>query len=154
VHSSISVGDIVSHIDEDLCGQVISVSSYKACILCTDGFEHEFSLAKLVKVSDIDTPIIYKDIAVSKLPVTWVQIDLHDEKIPKTYKTSVHVLENQLNFLHQEIQRLRKVSSKQIEIIYGRGQGILRDKVIEYLSRHQIRFDKPSLDMPSTKVYL
>ncbi|MFX3625804.1 MAG: Smr/MutS family protein [bacterium] len=61
-------------------------------------------------------------------------IDLHTEKLPKSYRTSTP-LKGQLEYLDYKLALAISQGAKQLTIIHGKGNGILRNEVTKRLRK-------------------
>ncbi len=136
------IGDKVAVIDEDLSGTVTSVHGKKIVFMDEHGFNHQFSMEKLV----LQNPDLYENINViqkkeksnpvsKKHKKNALVLDLHFEKLvknPKEYD-GFERLFIQKEKLLETLEFCRKNNLKNLEIIHGIGDGTLQKMVYDVL---------------------
>lgn len=147
-------GDLVSVIDDDINGIVISLASNELTIETEDGFQLKFSPNEVVKI-DPDLRYSTKGAIDKQLnflkeqkqhrsrqprpkkkekPQAAIPFDLHIEKLTKNHKRMApyEILELQLDTAKRHIEFAIKNRIPKIVLIHGVGEGVLKTE-LDYL---------------------
>lgn len=144
-------GDFVTVIDEPIYGIILVAGKKKSRLKDEDGFEREYPNSRLViakseenyRLGSVQTkePLI----SVAKKPVKKVveantgicEIDLHMEALSE--KFTVHdynqALQKQLSVCKSFVQKALRNHTRKIVIIHGKGEGVLKAAVHQYLNK-------------------
>lgn len=136
------IGDVVKPIDESLEGKVIGIEKSKILVLLNDGFEEYYFERDLVHktkdiYSEIETKEPHLQIIIEEYKIE--SVDLHFDALHfKQYKVQPHeVLSKQLILLKEAVVEAQKNKVNQLDIIHGKGEGILKNEVIKMLSKYK-----------------
>jgi len=158
MRQEIRQGDCVQVIDSMLKGFVIKISSNIVTVVDKDGFEWEYKtdelfLVKSNKETKIHLAVYDNQKWVNQKQKTGSQInyksskkvqtkidaeyDLHIEKLTGNYKrmSNADILDMQIVFFRKRLENAINCNYKNIVFIHGRGEGILKDKIRNELSR-------------------
>jgi len=142
----IKKGDLVSVIDEDIQGTVVSVSENILLILDQNGFERSYNKKELVKYDtllskDSSTirkhPVQKKKKTISKEIKNSLVIDLHHNR-PSTIQHTI--LESQLRKFKLHVNKAIRSRAGMITFIVGVGEGILRKNIESALKKNHIKY--------------
>ena len=136
------IGDLVKPIDESIEGKVVGIEKTKILVLLEDGFEmHYFERELVHKINDIYSEVETKDPHLQVIIEAYKieSVDLHFDALHfKQYKVQPHeVLSKQLLMLHEAILEAQKNKVNQLDIIHGKGEGILKNEVIKMLLKYK-----------------
>ena len=136
------IGDLVKPIDESIEGKVVGIEKTKILVLLEDGFEmHYFERELVHKINDIYSEVETKDLHLQIIIEAYKieSVDLHFDALHfKQYKVQPHeVLSKQLLMLHEAILEAQKNKVNQLDIIHGKGEGILKNEVIKMLLKYK-----------------
>lgn len=136
------IGDLVKPIDAAIEGKVIGIDKSKILVLLNDGFEEYYFERDLVhKTMDIYSEIKSKDphlqIIIEEYKIE--SVDLHFDALHfKQYNVQPHeVLSKQLILLQEAMFEAQKNKINQLDIIHGKGEGVLKNEVIKILSKYK-----------------
>ncbi len=134
-------GDKITFINDDLDGEVLSVSHDVVIIRDEDGFERSVSPNEIIKKKEflIDSkPIAPKAVDIprrkksppAKVDATPV-VDLHFHEIYPTDEglTNFQKLNMQLDYALNQIERAKQNKIRSIVFIHGKGAGVLRSEL-------------------------
>jgi dsDNA-specific endonuclease/ATPase MutS2 len=146
----IKEGDHVALISDTTRGVVISLlPQKKALVLTNDGFENTYLLKELVKVLPQskklveihsvpvkDKPISKKTKISSKQQQKGMEVDLHIHELSDHWKhlTNGQIVQLQLDHLKRKMQYAMKNKLTKVIIIHGKGEGVLRAEVRNWLN--------------------
>lgn len=158
------IGDKVTFIDDAVDGVVKSVSGDKIIIETEDGFDMDCTAKEIIKRGVFDDEMssfiddrtfdrIMKENSMDKQRVSvkresrkddyLVEIDLHIERILKSYKhmSSGDILEYQLNRAKYLLEKIMRGGDKKgLVFIHGHGDGVLRAELYSLLRRYPVQF--------------
>lgn len=155
----IQKGAKVRLIDEDFEGKVVKVKETTLIFVCSDGFEHEYPINKVVvankqpwfdeAISDIDTEV---EVSASmenqqadrnkKSPV--IDLHLHELIAIESGLTSHDKLQIQLREFKNQLALARKRKVRKIIFIHGVGSGRLRQELEQQLQSEKCDFHDAS----------
>lgn len=153
------VGDKVSVLDRNIDGVIMSLTTYKAIVLDTDGFEEEFQISKLVIRSTaadyknaMQNMLVDKEIKTTQriskqhLKRSIKEIDLHMDALSesKSGMTNHEMVMYQLNAVSKALQITDKRYFSKIVFIHGIGKGKLRYELEILLKNKGIYFQDAS----------
>lgn len=153
------IGDKVSVLDNNINGEIISLTTYKAIVLDTYGFEEEFQLSKLVVLSNeedyenaMKNMLVDKEIKTTQriskghLTRSIKEIDLHMDALSesKSGMTNHEIVMYQLNAVSKAIRETNKKHFSKIVFIHGIGTGKLRSELKILLNQKKIYFQDAS----------
>lgn len=142
---TIKIGDRVGILDENIKGVVQSVSGNKILIVDSDGFERTCQADELIvydTVLAIDTftnaKLPKKESIKQKKTVANPNIvDLHNKN---SYLNKNEILKNQLSVFISHINGAIRSRKTKITFIHGEGEGVLRKRIEQMLSKNKITF--------------
>ena len=158
------IGDKITFIDDAVDGVIKSVSGDKITIETEDGFDMDCSAVEIIKRGGFDDEMssfiddrtfdrIMKENSMDKQRVSvkresrkddyLVEIDLHIERILKSYKhmSSGDILEYQLNRAKYLLEKIMQSGDKKgLVFIHGHGDGVLRSELYSLLRRYSVQF--------------
>ena len=161
---SFEVGDKITFIDDAVDGVVKSVSDDIIIIETEDGFDMNCTANEIIKHGGFDDEMssfiddrtfdrIMKENSMDKQRASvkresrkddyLVEIDLHIERILKSYKhmSSGDILEYQLNRAKYLLEKIMRVGDKKgLVFIHGHGDGVLRSELYSMLRRYPVQF--------------
>ena len=167
---NIYIGDKVIFKNEKTEGIVVKINSpYKVKVSTFDGFEVDVSTNQLIKVdsSNSDSSSYgkmnnFKDSYVTKNKLlkkkrkdNILKVDLHIDAlmIKNGSLENFEIIKLQIEECHKKIKLALNSSIKKIEIIHGKGKGILKNEVHKILIEYNLRFYLTK-DGGATHVYL
>lgn len=142
---TIKTGDSVAILDENIKGKVLSVNENEILIMDSDGFERTCQVDELIVY---DTALAIDTFTNAKLPEKESNkpkkavsnpniIDLHNKN---TYLNKNEILKNQLSVFTSHINTAIRSRKAKITFIHGEGEGILRKRIEQMLSKNNITF--------------
>lgn len=148
---NISVGDHVQVLNEALSGVVIAVRGDMLTIQDDDGFEWQYNVEEVVRSQSIDYGITEEDEPYvrqklkdegikkleQKLSSSSSYIDLHIEELVDDHSnlTNFEIVSIQMSRCKQFVLKALDNDLKKITIIHGKGEGVLRSEVHEFLDK-------------------
>ena len=158
----LKIGDKVSVIHDVIAGRVIALSGVKVTIEDSDGFERHFKSHELAFVSSNNYKIDHstmsdfimdkaddfvklhpkrntKNTTEAEKVSSPSEIDLHIEVL---YPEAVHwtvadILQKQMIACRAFVEKAVAKKKKQVVIIHGKGEGVLKSEIYRYLNRAQ-----------------
>jgi len=158
------IGDKITFIDDAVDGVVKSISGDRIVIETEDGFDMDCSATEIIKRGGFDDEMssfiddrtfdrIMKENSMDKQRVSvkresrrddyLVEIDLHIERILKSYKhmSSGDILDYQLNRAKYLLEKIMQSGDKKgLVFIHGHGDGVLRSELYSLLRRYNVQF--------------
>ena len=139
---NIKVGVRVKWVDKPWTGDVIEMNGSRALVLLDDGFEEWEQMSKLlleaeseeinsIEIFDSKNEIQHIEVR----PIKSNEIDLHIENLFVHWKQipKEKILERQLTAFKEEYQNCLKEKVDELIVIHGKGSGILRENLIQFL---------------------
>ena len=154
------VGDSVSVILDSIKGKVTSVIGDVVEILDDDGFQRKYSTSELVKIESEDYRYNIHDLK-EKMEVDsseyniqirsndkfknrefW-EIDLHIDQLVDEYNhmTNAEIVRKQMSVFKSFFENAKKNKIKKCVVIHGKGKGVLKAEIVDYLRMAQDRSD-------------
>lgn len=145
-------GDEVCGKDTPFRGRITRVIDYKRVMVWDNEMELEIEMlatslapVRFNNLASFPEPPSSKPVSLSTEKKT-ARIDLHWEKIPSRFrKNATHRLQDQLDYLEYEFFRLRAQGVSRVQIIHGKGSGMLAGKVQAWLNRLPVVKEKKLL---------
>lgn len=131
-------GDKITFIDDDLEGEVVSVSNDVVTIIDQDGFERDVSPSEIIKKKDFsfdiksitpkaaDGPRTTKIFANKSDSPTVVDLHFHEIYPTDGDLSNFEKLNMQLDYALSQIEKARKYKTRSIVFIHGKGAGVLK----------------------------
>jgi len=138
---TIKIGTRVSLLDENIKGTISSINGNEIHIIDSDGFERICQRNELIiydsaldSISNTKLPkrVINKPKKVTSNPSI---IDLHSSN---SYSNQNEILKNQLAVFTSHINRAISSRKQKVIFIHGEGEGILRKRLEQILSKNSI----------------
>ncbi len=147
------IGDSVAVLHDTIKGKVVELSSSSVRIEDEDGFLRSYPLNKVVLQQSkedykIESKIVAKDRVVAKqvlskntmvknIVKTPAEIDLHIEELREytTHLTNFEIVQIQMTACRAFVQDALAARLKKIVVIHGKGEGVLKSEIHQYLDR-------------------
>lgn len=148
------VGDHVSVLHETLSGRVIEIKKNGIKIEDSDGFIRSYSPSQLVikqekKAYRITDDVYSKDYIEPSLTIIKsetkkkssapdrFEIDLHIEELREmtTHFSNFEIVQIQMTACRAFVQESISINRKRIVLIHGKGEGVLKSEIHQYLDR-------------------
>jgi dsDNA-specific endonuclease/ATPase MutS2 len=151
-------GENVKVVHETVQGKVIEVSKDQVIILDDDGFKRTYKASELVHATPTDkydatvnaTPIAKTESLTSKKRAKTKssvkdiepEIDLHIEELIDDHRglTNSEILAIQMRHCRGFVEKAISRRTRRIVIVHGKGEGVLRTAVYDYLDK--LRFEQ------------
>jgi DNA-nicking Smr family endonuclease len=158
-----NIGDTVSVIDDTISGTLIRLQPNKCVIEDTDGFERIYSLSNIVvtkhigdylldhpdtlelirqKIESVTVQRIQNAQTVSKTSNKAAiqfnfEIDLHIEDLLDDHigLSNFEIMQIQMQTCRMFIEKAIRLNSKKAVLIHGKGEGVLKHEIYNYLDR-------------------
>ena len=167
---NLRIGDKVIFKNDKIEGVVVKINSqYKVKVSTLDGFDLDVSTKELIKVENAisdsssygkisdfkDSNLTKKKQLKKKRKYNTIKVDLHMDAlmIKNSSLENFEILQLQTEECHNMIKSALNSSVKKIEIIHGKGEGILKKEVHKILLEYNLRFYLTK-DGGATEVYL
>lgn len=151
--NELKVGDKAETIDDDIKGEVISVSENEILLLTEDGFEMPFKPRELIKstslIMDIQTDelkrVLQQELQPKKKEKTKtntsvykIEVDLHIHELidDARHLSNYEILNIQMQHAKKRLEWALQKRLKSIVFIHGVGQGVLREELFTLFRRY------------------
>ena len=151
------VGDKVETIDDTICGRVIKIEGKSVTIATEDGFQLDFRISELVKVSDqSDIRVTNADVARAKSEkerlkkkvvkvkpkernAPKMEVDLHIHQLVTTSKhmTNHEMLNIQMETAKRQLEFAIRKRIQKVVFIHGVGEGVLKEELKYLFGRYE-----------------
>ncbi len=176
------IGDMVSVIDDDFSGTIISIENSIVTLQTEDGFEMQYPKNELVVVNDLsweiakympNTSQLLSEKQSDKKPGKTkrkserknkkqppMEVDLHIEKLVASTRgmDSYDILSYQLNAVRNRLQFAFQKKIQRVVFIHGVGEGKLKQELIFLLKKYDnLKFydaDYQKYGLGATEVYI
>ncbi|MBI1221774.1 MAG: hypothetical protein GC180_04140 [Bacteroidetes bacterium] len=151
------IGDPIRAKDSDLKGRVIKILDAGYLMILDLEFDMELNLhhSEIVK-DELDPSRIIshnspKDSIAKNIPRS-LCVDLHQEKLPSTYRNTMPVLQGQLDYSQDRLLYCLHSGCKEVLFIHGKGSGALHQRLLNLLKGfpqiqsieiQKVAFEKP-----------
>jgi dsDNA-specific endonuclease/ATPase MutS2 len=146
------VGDPVAVLHDTIKGKIVEVGTASVKIEDEDGFIRPYPFHKIVlqqsnKDYKIETDLIHKDkaikpdlakkVLVKNKEAVRSEIDLHIEELMDytTHLPNFEIVQIQMTACRAFVQRALEARLKKVVVIHGKGQGVLKSEIHQYLDR-------------------
>jgi len=176
---SFKIGDSVAVTDEQIRGEIISISDSLITIKTTDGFDMKFSKKDLVRIdveqSELAKSVnVYFDVSDKEEPkknrsklgfktkkgeVPAMEVDLHIHKLVKSTRgmDNYDMLSKQVDTAQHKLEFAIKNRIPRIVFIHGVGAGVLKTELNFLFNRYNVSVQEASYQkygLGATEVYI
>ena len=153
MESKLKIGDKAETIDDDIKGEVISVSEEVIVLMTEEGFEMPFSPKELIKTPEDSLPIRFQDLYQAKqekiksLPkkvfkktesVYSIEVDLHIHELIDDARrlSNYEILNIQMDHAKKRLEWAMQKRLRSVVFIHGVGEGVLRAELHTLFRRY------------------
>ena len=178
--NELRIGDLVSVLDEDLKGTIVSIVGNSIVIETTDGFGLDFSKSELIKV-ETDTTLranvfskssLSEVVSQKEIPKKTsnkvkpkerfqpnLEVDLHIHQLTNSTKgmTNHDMLTLQLDTAKRQLEFAIRKRIQKIVFIHGKGEGVLKLELEYLFGRYNVKFYEANYQkygLGATEVYI
>lgn len=153
MNNELNIGDKAETIDDNIKGEVISISNDEIILLTTDGFEMPFKPNEIIKIPSeiIHVPldeinqVLHQELQPQKKlsskkpsPSNTLEVDLHIHELidDARHLSNYEILNIQVNHAKKHLEWALKKRLKSVVFIHGVGQGVLREELYTLFRRY------------------